>query len=195
MAGKEQEERKKLYIGIDPGLTGAVALIDESGKCLLLSDCPTEKKSEKKAASPKGIASLIADIKRKYKGGFHALLEEPVAMPNSGRSMGVTSMLSYGRGVGIWEGALAMAGVKFDRVYPNIWKRELFNGNKGDKSNSIELARRLFPSARRKLSKIKYHGRAEALLIAYFLSAIFRGEKKIESEKVFRTIRKSGKRK
>lgn len=182
---EKKRKSKQLYIGIDPGLTGAIAVLDSSGKCLLLRDCPTEKKSLRKAVSPEGIAQIVSEI-MKHKGEYNALLEEPVAMPNNGRSMGTTSMLSYGRGVGIWEGALAVAGIKVHTVHARIWKAKIFNGkgNSSDKSYSLKTAKKLFPSARKKLDKTKYHGRAEALLIAYYLYTLFQGEKKIENKKI-----------
>ena len=52
-------------MGIDPGLTGAVAVIDKNGKCLLLSDCPTEKKSLKKIVSPHGVVEFVKSLKKR----------------------------------------------------------------------------------------------------------------------------------
>lgn len=179
---QERKKSKNLFIGIDPGLTGAIAVLDDSGKCLFLSDCPTEKKSVKIAVSPKGISQLMADIK-KLKGKIHALLEEPIAMPKNGRAMGVSSMLSYGRGVGVWEGALSSTGIEFDTVHPRVWKSKLLPSQRRDKSNSIKAAKKLFPDARKKLANRKHHGRAEALLIAYYLSTLFNGGR-IENQKI-----------
>lgn len=164
-------KKNPIYIGIDPGLTGAIAVIDSAGECLLLSDCPTEKKSAKKIVSPEGIAQVVAEIK-KLKRKLLALVEEPIAMPRNGRAMGATSMLSYGRGVGIWEGALSMANIKFETVHPAVWKREFFKQQGSDKSLAIKTARKLFPAIKKKLNRSKHHGRAEALLIAQYIANI-----------------------
>ncbi len=174
------EKKRRLFVGIDPGLTGAVAVIDKNGKCLLLSDCPTEKKSLKKIVSPHGVSELVASIK-KLKGKLYALLEEPIAMPRAGRSMGATSMLSFGRGVGIWEGALSMAGIQVNTVHPRVWKRKMFPKNGSDKNQSLKIAKKLFPAIRQRLNKSNHHGRAEALLIAYYLLTISKNGGKLES--------------
>jgi len=161
-------EKKELYIGIDPGVTGAIAVIDGECRCLYLNDCPTEKstrKSSRKIVSAIGITNIIKEIKG-LKGRCQALLEEPIAMPREGRTMGAVSMLSYGRGVGIWEGALSTYGIKYYTVMPRVWKKELLNSS--DKREAVKTARKLFPEYKKKLIKTK-HGRAEALLIAYYL--------------------------
>lgn len=144
-------------IGIDPGLTGAIAVLDSSGVCVFLSDCPTEKKLSKKVVSPEGISQLISEIK-KLRGRFYALLEEPLAMPRSGCSMGASSMLSFGRGAGIWEGALSVAGIEFETVYPSVWKRKFLKSG-SSKEVSIKTARKLFPKNKKSLSLSKHRQR------------------------------------
>lgn len=168
MAAKAKKASKQIFIGIDPGLTGAIAVLNSSGACVFLSDCPTEKKSSKKVVSPEGISQLIAEIK-KLRGRFYALLEEPIAMPRNGCSMGASSMLSFGRGAGIWEGALSMAKIEFDTALPSVWKRNIFKKSGSSKEDAIRTAKKLFPTAKKSLRLIKHHGRAEALLLALYL--------------------------
>lgn len=162
------KSKYKYFAGIDPGITGAVAVITMDGKTALIEDCPTIRaKGYRKITDTRRLAKMMREIKNKYKK-LYIVIEEPIAMPNNGRKMGAVSMLSFGRNVGIWEGIVSSLGIDYITVHPSIWKKAIFNGKQTDKNGAIRLSRKLFPEARKYLTLKSRHGRAEALLLSVY---------------------------
>ena len=91
------------------------------------------------------------------------VLEAVHAMPRQG----TTSMFSMGRGSGLWEGIIAAFELPLQLVIPRVWKNKMV-GIGADKNASRLKAIDLFPSVAGELSRVKDHGRAEALLMAEF---------------------------
>jgi crossover junction endodeoxyribonuclease RuvC len=77
---------------------------------------------------------------------------------------GTRSMFTTGYGMGIWVGILATLEFPYTTVRPQVWKRALRLSK--DKEASRLRAIQLFPGA--DLRRKKDHGRAEALLLAYY---------------------------
>ena len=154
------------YIGIDPGLDGAVAVIGRGGRPQLF-DAPssTVVKSGKKRRMYDTLA--MAAILREY-ATFHIppliSLEAVHAMPGQG----VTSMFSMGYGFGLWRGIIAAFGLPVELVTPRVWKNKMV-GVGTDKEASRLKAIDLFPGVAAQLKLKKHHGRAEALLIAEYM--------------------------
>ena len=90
----------------------------------------------------------------------HVIIEEAQAMPGQG----TRSMFTIGLGFGVRLGILATLGLAHTRIRPGVWKRAL--GLSGDKEQARLRAMQLFPGADRRLRK--HHGRAEALLLAWY---------------------------
>lgn len=112
-----------VIIGIDPGISGAVCIMDLKTDEVFLFDVPTMKveqprKKQKKTEYDKiGMKNILEPYaKRKVM----VSLEQVHAMPNQG----VTSMFSFGRGLGLWEGILAAFNWEPDMVTPQTWKKE-----------------------------------------------------------------------
>lgn len=153
-------------IGIDPGLDGAIAVLDEYGKDIMLADTPTIQiavaRGTKREYDMPGLVKLLTFLPP-WNGvhAMHAVLEESQPMPRQG----VRSMFTVGVGFGIWLSALAFAGIPYTRVRPAVWKRAL-NLRGKDKEASRLRAQQLFPHA--SLARKKDHGRAEALLLAWY---------------------------
>jgi hypothetical protein len=152
-----------MYIGIDPGLSGALAIIDHAGALVALTDTPTltlkVARGVKQFYDVPGMCGLLVP----YAGaGLHVIIEEAQAMPGQG----VRSMFTTGYGYGLWLGILAALQVPYTPVRPSIWKRSLGLGK--DKEASRLRAMQLYPSADLRLRK--HHGRAEALLLAHWAS-------------------------
>lgn len=144
-------------IGIDPGLTGAVAVLSEYP--LLAVRMPVMDYSPtgyvKRAVDLQTLATLLA----LYPSAV-MYLERVNAMPGQG----VAGMFSLGMSYWGAAGVAAGLGNHVVLVTPQEWKR-YFNLN-ADKDTARLLAQRLFP--RVDLSLKKDHGRAEALLIAKY---------------------------
>jgi hypothetical protein len=141
------------YIGIDPGQSGAIAVINRDG--YTVDDWPGDEVA---------AADLILTIKHNAPGcgGIVAALESVHAMPRQG----VSSTFKFGCNFGIWRGILAMAGIPFRLVRPQEWQRGVITKADG-KTSSLAAARRLFPAA--SMDRVRDHGRADALLIADWL--------------------------
>ena len=159
-----------LYIGIDPGKSGAIAWYYEN-RGLIFGDatvhpCPLKKLvSGKTASDPKAMAALVASIAQKG-DEVSAIIEHVHAMPKQG----VTSMFTFGTNYGMWLGILAALNVPVKIVSPRTWKKHFFHDAKVDKTASIDAALRRFPG----LSGIigKNHNKAEAILLALYGKSI-----------------------
>jgi crossover junction endodeoxyribonuclease RuvC len=148
----------KVFIGIDPGLSGAIAIIDDD--FVSVYDAPS-------VPVKKGNDYLVADMARLISAASsqrscYAILEAGIAMPNQSSS----STAKAARGGGLWEGMLAMAGVPYELVRPAAWKKVM--GVTADKGEARIMAQKLFPQAAHQFSRVKDDGRAEAVLIAEF---------------------------
>ena len=140
----------KTYIGIDPGKSGALALLTEDGQCTVVPFQESAYTAILKAAS--GPSSVCC-------------LEKVGAMPGQG----VVSMFNFGHNLGYIEGLLQAFDIPYQLVPPQTWKKEFCVTS--DKNTSIEVCRKLFPhvcllptSRSRKPSD----GMAEAILIAEY---------------------------
>ena len=152
-----------LTIGIDPGLSGAIAVINPDGN-IELHDCPIFTIGKKSKYNPAGMATLLCQYKEPQKTLLVGI-EKVHSMPGQG----VTSTFTFGEGYGVWLGILAALNISHELITPQAWKKSLMDGQVKDKDASRLVAMRLFPEASNQLQLKKHHGRADALLIAEFL--------------------------
>lgn len=154
-----------IILGIDPGVTGAIAVLT-STKRLDVYDLPfmIDSNKSKRRLHISGLCQLLREIKGGKNGyeGIVAYLEQAQAMPKQG----VSSTFAYGRTNGIIEGALGALEVRTIRVIPAVWKRRLGLLGGQVKGASIHRAKELYPDA--PLSLAKHHNRAEAILIGHY---------------------------
>ena len=143
------------YIGIDPGVTGAIAMIDGDGLLLCLDDLPMVKMP---GGTVLDIHSFVDLLERYPKADTSWSVERQNPRP----VQGVSSAFRTGRGFGSLSAMLDLINVSWSLVNPNIWKKAM--GVTQDKTSSLLQARRLWPQA--DLGRMKDHNRAEALLIA-----------------------------
>jgi crossover junction endodeoxyribonuclease RuvC len=101
----------KYWLGIDPGLQGAVAILDDAGALVVLHDVPTltvpTSRGTRHEYDLPGMAALLAP----YGQSAHVLIEEAQAMPRQG----VRSMFTVGLGFGAWLGILGALGLAHTR--------------------------------------------------------------------------------
>jgi len=162
----------KVYIGIDPGLFGAVATISADGRLLGVVDTPTEvvrknRKNRRQYLSGRMLTHLQQQIA--WASEIRIGIEHVSAMPGQG----VHSMFLMGYGFGLWHGlAIAASGVEVSRVTPQSWRKEFglrkVAKDSNRKARSVVLAKKLFPEAKQFLTLKKHDGRAEAILIAEY---------------------------
>ncbi len=147
-----------MILGIDPGKTGAIAVVAPTiSEVLAVDDMP-----------------IITEFKqwlRIYCRGYHlkGVIEKVRALPpaQGRRRAGTQSSFNFGRSYGEVIGLCAGLDIPLDYIDPTTWKRRA--GLIGeDKAASMDLARRLYPEAKKWLTRKKDHGRAEAILIATY---------------------------
>ena len=150
-----------LTLGIDPGLTGALAVLDHAGALVALHDTPAlTLRTSRGTKQEYDVPGMVALLVPHARPGLHVVIEESQAMPGQG----VRSMFMCGLGFGVWLGLLTALAMPYTRVRPVDWKRALGLMGK-DKEVARLRAQQLFPTA--DLRRKKDHGRAEALLMAW----------------------------
>ncbi|MFL2889531.1 MAG: crossover junction endodeoxyribonuclease [Pelagibacteraceae bacterium] len=152
-------------IGIDPGLSGAIAIL-ENNKVIELFDMPTMpdgKKNKKQLNSAQLVKILKENISNK--DDISIVVEQVNAMPGQG----VTSMFNFGQTFGAIKGVCAALGLPIFFVRPSKWKKhfELINSSKdASRTKAIEM----YPLIVEQLSKKKDVNKSDAILIARFFS-------------------------
>lgn len=155
-------------IGIDIGLTGALAAVDSRGTCAV-RDIPTTLDGKGRRIDGRALILILREF---VAPGQSALIVIEDVRPRSAGNgnKGNNSMHSQGsmmRSRGIVEAVADIARLEIKVVQPQTWKRH-FALLKTEKKASLEMARSLFPSAAHDLKLQKHHNRAESLLIAKY---------------------------
>lgn len=145
-----------IYLGVDPGVSGAIAGIDEDSHPI-----GTIRFSE----TWKDVDDWLTDIGDEFSLSAH--IEQVASTPQ----MGVVSSFKFGRSFGFAHGLLVAHGIRHEFVSPGTWQRALRCLSKGDKNVTKRRAQALWPQI-----KIT-HAVADALLIAEFGRRIDRGVK------------------
>lgn len=154
--GQQKEKREDMvYIGIDPGFSGAWGMIDHNNKYI---GCGDMHHTDKHILTNQIWDEMLA---AKRNDDCQVVVELVHSMP----SQGVVSTFKFGTAYG---GALAIAErlkCPWHMVTPQAWKKALKLDS--DKTKSLVMAREHWPDA--PLKRQKDNGRAEALLMAYWL--------------------------
>lgn len=156
----------RIDIGIDPGLSGAVAVLAD-GEGVAVHDMPVREVDGKREVDGMELAGLIRDIRRIYPGADFAACIETVFAMGRGKdgAGGAAAMQCLGDARGCARGVLEALGVPYTRAASTSWKRSFGLIGQG-KDASRQAALRLFPGLAGELKRKKDDGRAEALLIA-----------------------------
>ena len=137
-------------IGIDPGLSGGIAILDDN-KVKDLFDMPvmSDGKKNKRQLNSAFLVKLIKDNIKDLENTI-MVVEQVNAMPGQG----VTSMFNFGQSFGAIKGICAALGLPIFFVRPARWKKyfELINSSKdASRTKAIEM----YPSFSEQLSKKK----------------------------------------
>lgn len=152
-----------VVLGIDPGISGAIACIID-GELLDVEDMPTftEKRGKRNVTtvSPLGVATILQDFAVAALATPSVVVERVHATPQ----MGVTSSFAFGDGYGVLRGVVAALRYPVRFVEPSVWKKAA--GLTADKGGSRRLAAERWPEQADLFKRVKDEGRAEAALIA-----------------------------
>ena len=154
-----------ILIGIDPGLTGAIAILEDK-KVLNIYEMPvmTEGKKNKKQLNSAQLVSFIKEYANNN-NDVVVIVEQVNAMPGQG----VTSMFNFGQTFGAIKGICAALKLPIFFVRPLKWKKhfELVNSSKdSSRTKAIEM----YPTLSNQLAKKKDVNKSDAILIARFYS-------------------------
>lgn len=154
----------KATIGVDPGLTGALALIvDDVFVDVVDMPAASGVGTSSNRVQAVELADLIEDWRARFPGAaWTAIVEQVAAMPRQG----VHSVFSLGHSLGVVEAVLLTSRVSVEWVTPSKWKRAMALGD--DKAASRAMASRLYPDHSARWKRVKDDGRAEALLVAHW---------------------------
>ena len=153
--------RPDYVLGIDPGLSGAAALLRVSDKSLIhVADMPVAKGR----VDPVKLAGLV-EMYKTY-GSIAAAVELVGSMPRQ------SGAFNFGVSAGVVHGVLGALGVPCTLVSPSQWKpamglRKMLNESRAqNKGRARELAVKLWPGQAELFARVKDDGRAEAALLA-----------------------------
>ena len=152
-----------ILIGIDPGLSGAIAILEDK-KVLNLHEMPVmaEGKKNKKQLNSAQLVNLIKEYANDS-DEVAVIVEQVNAMPGQG----VTSMFNFGQTFGAIKGICAALKLPIFFVRPSKWKKhfELINSSKdSSRTKTIEM----YPTLSNQLSKKKDVNKSDAILIGRF---------------------------
>lgn len=158
---------RPLLMGIDPGLSGAIAVVDMDRWVLVdLIDLPVFQKPSE--ARKQGFLAYLDSHKLSSLIDMYApmvalaALEEPGAMPEQGLS----STFRFGHVCGQIHGVLAGHYVPVVPVKPAVWKSALaLSSNKDESRMRAGLE---FPAAKDLWALKKHNDRAEAALLCTY---------------------------
>tara|TARA_Y100000992_G_scaffold296449_1_gene258673 strand:- start:932 stop:1423 length:492 start_codon:yes stop_codon:yes gene_type:complete len=154
-------------IGIDPGLSGAIAVLEDK-KVLGIFDMPVMaegKKNKRQLNSAQLVNVIKSNINQDEE--ISVVVEQVNAMPGQG----VTSMFNFGQTFGAIKGVCAALKLPIYFVRPSKWKKhfELINSSKdSSRTKVIEM----YPTLSDQLAKKKDVNKSDAILIArYYIEA------------------------
>ena len=152
-------------IGIDPGLSGAIAVL-ENNNVLNIFDIPvmSEGKKNKRQLNSALLVNLLRENIIKDEE-VAVVVEQVNAMPGQG----VTSMFNFGQTFGAIKGICAALEFPIYFVRPSKWKKyfELINSSKdSSRTKAIEM----YPKLSNQLAKKKDVNKSDAILIARYFS-------------------------
>ena len=150
----------KTYIGVDPGLSGAIAFITGTGSYTVF-DIPIMAKGSGTVKNEINANGMRQILQKTITLEPVAMLERVNAMPGQG----VSSVFSLGDSFGACRSVLACTDIPTFYVTPTEWKKHFKLTS--DKEDARALAIKLYPQAELHLKK--HIDRAEALLIATYL--------------------------
>ena len=172
-----------LAIGCDPGLSGAIALVDGQQRLIECASLPTRSNGSKGTVKSMLDANALARLLDAWatrhgeptRAAVERMFARPAqrdAQPTPGKALPAPStatLLSMGYTAGAVEGVLwamfgEVEGFTVLRPMPQQWKATY--GLKSDKAASVLLARRLF-LPRSAPARLR-HDLAEAALIAHW---------------------------
>lgn len=159
--------------GVDPGGSGALALLLPVENRLVVEDMPVFRvqrgKGTRTEVDVHGLVRILSDW-----SPTHCFFEKVGGMEGDGPS----AAFNFGRATGAAEAVVKIIGGQFRDPAPHVWKKAMKLTGKA-KDDSRLLATNLWPANAADFSRKKDDGRAEAALLAEY------GRRVLLSEGIF----------
>ncbi|HEX5016009.1 MAG TPA: hypothetical protein VFX15_00310 [Actinomycetes bacterium] len=140
-----------IIVGIDPGITGALACF-VGGVLHDTVDMPVFDTRVDGSAVCALFDTWEPDV---------IYIEDVHAMPKNGS----IASFKLGLNAGIVTGVIHALGISMRRVSPSVWKRSM---GIRDKNAARQLVAEVYPAHANKVALVKHHGRADAVLIGRY---------------------------
>ncbi len=162
-----------MFIGIDPGIHGGIAVIYEGLETYNAYPLPIMShkvgKKTRNKLNVEGFIGLLRDIINGCNGleEINIAIEHVTAMPGNG----VTSMFNFGYTFGILLGVGHTFTRKISTIPPRTWKNLVLKDYPHDKQGSISFVQAFYPKLNLILprKKIPHDGMADSMCISHYL--------------------------
>lgn len=159
-----------MILAVDPGLTGAIALVN-GNSVENLWDMPTMAAIYGKGniINSYKLSQIFDEVGKAWPCSDTRLvyIEQVSAMPGQG----VSSMFKFGCGFGMLQGVAAANDFAMEFVSPQKWKKHC-GLLRRDKDAARTLAIQKYPANTELLKRKKDIGRADALMIAHYAKSL-----------------------
>lgn len=147
-----------IRIGVDPGCSGAIVVLDENLRYLSHLIMPLVKTSKSSRVNGAAVAAYLKQFDLE---NAHAFIEQVGSMPGQG----VASTFTFGHAAGKVEGVIEALEISTTKITPQVWKKKAgLIGQIKDASRSRAI--QLYPTLRA-LDKVgEGQAIADAILIA-----------------------------
>jgi crossover junction endodeoxyribonuclease RuvC len=151
-----------IVAGLDPGLSGALAIVDDGG-VVTVDYLPTHQAQHGKAGKQRNELDLHALrlVLTEHRIG-HVFLESVSARPGQG----VVSMFRFGYAAGSLYGLVIGLALPVTLVRPQTWQKHHGIGPSPDAAR--QRAVQLYPAVAERLLKKRDSNRADAILVAAY---------------------------
>ena len=155
-------------MGIDPGMHGACAIVDNStDKVLAVWDLPLIEDGVRNHIDVQMLTEFLLHWAPRLRSVWIENVQPMFGRGKDSKAMMGSASFRFGMVVGQIRTCVTLAGLKYDLVHPQSWKR-CFELKGGEKEPSRQLALSLYPDADYWLKRKKDADRAEAILMARY---------------------------
>lgn len=169
----------RVYVGIDPGLSGGIAAIYDNGYSV---GGGTHVNVWQMPENLEGLADILEFVSYnkvlKRQRNVQAVIEKVGVMPNQG----ISSAFTFGQGYGALKMGLVANAIPFEEVPPQKWQKEFTISSRKKQKGKLEFKKHLRDIARQLYPKLsvwnetqtKQLAIADALLIATYARKVFK---------------------
>lgn len=167
---------EKLYVGVDGGIQGGVAILDDDCKVVNKWIMPVIN-ADKKEFDINEINRIFDEIKLIGKDSNIIVgLEKANPRPIQGIRASFTTGLCFG----LFQGILVSKSISYEIINPAVWMKKVFEGHQtDDKKASVMFCQRKWSDVNWKATErcsTIHTGLSDAVCIAYFLYLKNRGQ-------------------